>query len=171
MVEFTTRILQFDEQGEKTGWSYVEVPAELANAMKPGNRKSFRVKGFLDDTAVEGLSLLPMGQGNFILALNATIRKKIHKGKGAMLRLRLEPDTKVRVVPAWMIECLEDEPAARDYFFKLPKSHQDYYIRWIESAKTEATRTKRIALAVTAFARKLSYGEMMRYNREQENGR
>jgi hypothetical protein len=28
MVEFTTTILQFAEQGEKTGWSYIEIPAD-----------------------------------------------------------------------------------------------------------------------------------------------
>ena len=164
-MKFTTVILQFEEQGEKTGWTYIEVPSELANELKPNNRRSFRVKGFLDQVAVEGLSLLPMGDGNFILALNSAIRKQIHKGKGAMLDVSLEIDNRVRTVPQWMIECLEDEPEARAYFEKLAVSHQDYYINWIESAKTEATKTKRIAQAVTAFTRKMSYGEMIRFNR------
>jgi hypothetical protein len=36
MVDFTTIILQFAEQGEKTGWTYIEIPADVAQEMKPG---------------------------------------------------------------------------------------------------------------------------------------
>lgn len=45
MIDYTTIILQFAEQGEKTGWTYIEIPADLAQQIKPGNKKSFRVKG------------------------------------------------------------------------------------------------------------------------------
>ncbi len=37
-------------------------------------------------------ALLPMGKGVFIMPLNASLRKAIHKNKGAMLKLRLEED-------------------------------------------------------------------------------
>lgn len=43
-VQFTTTIHKFDKQGEKTGWTYFEIPADLAQKLKPGNKKSFRVK-------------------------------------------------------------------------------------------------------------------------------
>src|ERR1700712_5203696 len=91
MIEFNTIILQFAAQGEKTGWSYIEVPADLAQQMKPGNKKSFRVKGMLDGLPVGGLALMPMGDGNFIMALKAEIRRGIHKNAGAMVRAKLEP--------------------------------------------------------------------------------
>src|SRR5690606_15011371 len=55
MVEFNTEILQFEEKGEKTGWTYIEVPAGIAGQLKPGMRKSFRVKGLLDGFAIEGI--------------------------------------------------------------------------------------------------------------------
>jgi hypothetical protein len=64
MVEFKTIILQFVDQGEKTGWSYISVPADIAQQIKPNNKKSFRVKGMLDGLAVGGLALMPMGEGN-----------------------------------------------------------------------------------------------------------
>ena len=38
MVSFTTTILRFDEMGEKTGWTYIEVAAEYAEKLKPGNK-------------------------------------------------------------------------------------------------------------------------------------
>src|SRR6202012_2212436 len=97
MVEFTTTILQFAEQGEKTGWSYIEIPADLAQQMKPGNKKSFRVKGMLDGLAVSGMALMPMGEGNFIMALKAEVRKGIHKNAGAMLHGSIEEDTDSKV--------------------------------------------------------------------------
>ena len=43
MVQFTTTIKRFAEQGEKTGWTYFVVPAEIALKINPGQKKSFRV--------------------------------------------------------------------------------------------------------------------------------
>ena len=83
-VQFTTTIHKFDKQGEKTGWTYIEIPADVAQKMKPGNKKSFRVKGKLDSFNISGIALLPMGGGVFIMALNATMRKGIGKRHGAI---------------------------------------------------------------------------------------
>jgi len=63
MIDFTTTILQFGQQGEKTGWHYIEIPADIAQQLKPGNKKSFRVKGKLDHFSFSGVALLPMGGG------------------------------------------------------------------------------------------------------------
>src|SRR5688500_7949439 len=89
MIRFTTTILQFGEMGEKTGWTYINIPSELSEKLKPGNKKSFRVKGKLDDYAIRGVALIPMGGGDFIMALNAEIRKGIKKRKGARLQVSL----------------------------------------------------------------------------------
>ncbi|MEI9933350.1 MAG: DUF1905 domain-containing protein [Ferruginibacter sp.] len=67
--------MKFGEQGEKTGWSYILVKKEIAEKLKPGNKKSFRVKGKLDEYSIKGIALVPMGEGNFIMAINATMRK------------------------------------------------------------------------------------------------
>lgn len=162
MVKYITTILQFEEQGEKTGWTYIEIPADIAQQLKAGNKKSFRVKGSLDNYTFEGMSLLPMGEGNFILALNAEVRKNIRKRKGAMLNVQLAVDNKMIQTPGWFLECMEDEPAGLEYFNKLPKSHQNYFVKWIESAKTESTKTRRIAQAVTALSRGFGFSEMIR---------
>src|SRR6201985_2947713 len=116
MIEFNTIILQFAEQGEKTGWSYIEIPADLAQQMKPGNKKSFRVKGMLDDLAVRGMALMPMGEGNFIMALKAEVRKGIHKNAGAMLQVKIEPDDDYKVeMPDDLQERFDFEPAAFEF--------------------------------------------------------
>ncbi|QEC78659.1 YdeI/OmpD-associated family protein [Mucilaginibacter ginsenosidivorax] len=163
MVDFTTIILQFAEQGEKTGWTYIEIPADLAQEMKPGNKKSFRVRGKLDNLDVRGMALMPMGEGNFIMALKKDICKALHKSRGAMLRAQLEPDDDFKfTIPADLLECFEYEPEGEEFFNSLAESHRGYFIKWIESAKTDATRANRIASTINAMVRRMDYGMMLR---------
>ena len=162
MVEYNTVILKFSDKGEKTGWTYIEVPADIATRIKPGCKKSFQVKGWLDGFPIEKINILPIGGGSFILALNAQLRKGIRKKEGAALRVQLESDTSEFEYPADVMECFEEEPEALSYFNKLPGSHQRYFIKWIGSAKTDPTRTKRIAQTINACARRMGYGEMIR---------
>jgi len=163
MIDFTTTILQFAEQGEKTGWSYIEIPADLAQQMKPGNKKSFRVKGMLDGLAVKGMALMPMGEGNFIMALKAEVRKGIHKNAGAMLRVKLEEDIDYKIeIPEDLKDCFDFEPEAYDFYNSLAKSHREYFIKWINEAKTNETRAKRIVNTVNAMLRKWRFNQMLR---------
>lgn len=168
MEIFTTSIKRFAEKGEKTGWSYLDIPADIAELLKPGCRTSFRVKGKLDGHAIEKVSLLPMGGGDFILPLNATLRKALGKNKGAMVTLRLVEDTRSPEISPELLECLRDEPVALERFTSQPPSHQHYFSKWIESAKTEPTKAKRIAMTVQAMLKNLNYGEMIR---EAKNNR
>ncbi|MGI4022911.1 MAG: YdeI/OmpD-associated family protein [Janthinobacterium lividum] len=163
MIELTGILLQFKEKGEKTGWTYLDVPATIANEIKPNNKLSFRVKGLLDGVAINGLALVPMGEGNFILPVKAALRKALGKQKGAMVKMQLEIDHDFKIeMPDDLAKCFADEPEALQYFESLPKSHQHYYFKWINEAKTEPTRTKRIAATLNAAIESLSYGEMIR---------
>ena len=165
MIQFTTTIHKFDAKGEKTGWTYIEIPADLAEKLKPGHKQSFRVKGRLDKHAVSGLALIPMGGGVFILPLNADLRRAIGKRKGAMLAVKLEADDSAFVFNSDFMACLADDPPAREFFESLTGSHQRYFSKWIDSAKTDQTRVKRISMAVNALARKWGYPEMLRQNK------
>jgi hypothetical protein len=162
MIRYTTTLLKFGSQGEKTGWTYVEIPADLAEKLKPGNKKEFKVKGKIDSLKLERVSLLPMGGGKFIMAVNAAMRKAIGKTKGAMVKLELEEDQTAFVFNADLIACLEDDPAAYGFFKTLPGSHQRYFSKWIDSAKTEPTKIKRITMAVNALSKKWGYADMLR---------
>ncbi len=162
MVSFTATIHKFEQQGEKSGWSYIEIPGDLAQKLKPANKKSFRVKGRLDQYAISGVSLLPMGDGNFILPINGEMRRGTGKKHGALLKVQLEEDKKEYQVNAEFIECLSDEPKALANFKALPRSHQNYYSKWIDSAKTEPTRTRRIAAAVSSLAAGADFSQMLR---------
>jgi hypothetical protein len=169
MIQFTSVIEQFAEQGEKTGWSYVSIPPDIAAKLKPGCKKSFRVKGRLDMHPIKQQALLPMGDGFFILPLKASLRKAIHKQKGSMLKLSLEEDKKTPELNKELLECLVDAPKAEKKFLSLPRSHQMYYSNWIMSAKTIQTRAKRIGLTIMAMEKNLSFGEMLRLNAQSVN--
>ena len=162
MVKFSATIQQFAEKGEKTGWSYIVIPPDIADQLNPGVRKGYRVKGKLDQHSIAGVSLLPMGGGSFIIPINAEMRKGTGKRKGAMLNVQLQVDTKPIEMPADFLECLQDEPDAYNHFNTFSKSHQHYFIKWIESAKSVETRARRIAESVNALYKRFDYGQMIR---------
>ena len=162
IVQFTAPIKKFDKQGEKTGWTYIEVPLELAQQLNGENKKGFRVKGKLDHYRIEKTALLPLGNGILILPLNAAMRKATGKGKGATLSVELQVDTQEIKPPAELMECLQDEPVALATFNSLAKSHQNYFTRWINEAKTEATKAGRIAITVSAMLKGQDYGTALR---------
>jgi len=165
MILFTATIHKFAKQGEKTGWTYIEISASQAKKLKPDTRVSFRVKGSLDSFKIKQIALIPMGEGNFIIPLNAAMRKGTGKKLGDKLKVSLEADDSEFVFSQEFIACLQDDPVAYDFFQSLSGSHQKYFSKWIDSAKTTATRTKRIVMAVVALSKKQGYPEMIRANK------
>lgn len=166
MVSFTAVLQKFDKKGEKTGWTYLEIPAEMAQKIKENTRVSFRVKGKIDEFPIKLVALIPMGEGDFILPINAQMRKGIRKIEGASVQLSLEEDQDELSISSELLVCLEDEPAASKAFHAMPKSHQFYYSKWIESAKTIETKSKRISMTVQSLAMGMDYGQMLRYFRD-----
>ena len=162
MIQFTATMYKFDKQGEKTGWTYIEIPVDLALKLKPGNKKEFKVKGKLDAIEIRRTSVLPMGGGIFIMPINAAMRRALSKKQGAMVKVQLLADDSAFVFNKDFMECLSDDPMAKLFFESLPGSHQRYFSKWIDSAKTDETKVKRISLAVNALSKKLGYADMLR---------
>ncbi len=163
MVSFKTTLLKFEKQGEKTGWTYILIPAAIANEIKPDTRTSFRVRGRLDAFPIEQAALLPMGEGDFILPVNGGMRKGIKKKEGAILEVSLEMDDRVHKISEDLLVCLEDEPKALEKFNALAPGHQRYFSNWIEEAKTIETKTKRLSQAVWGLAMGMDFGSMIRH--------
>jgi hypothetical protein len=165
MIQFMTTLHKFDKQGEKTGWTYIEINTTQAKKLKPDTKVSFRVKGTLDSYKIKQIALLPMGDGKFIIPVNAAMRKGIGKKLGDKIKVSIEEDNSEFVFSQDFMDCLRDDPAAQDFFQSLSGSHQKYFSKWIDSAKTSATKTKRIIMAVTALSKKQGYPEMIRANK------
>lgn len=163
MITFKAEIECFGEMGDKSGWNYIAIPQALAQQIKPDCKKSFRIKGKLDQVEISGMATTPMGEGNFILALKKDLRKQLRKEAGAVLDVQLEEDKNFKIeIPEDLELCLIDEQRLLDNFMKLPMSHRNWYINWLNTAKTEATRTKRIVKIISAMDREMTFSEMMR---------
>jgi len=168
MIVFSVVISKFNSNKEKTGWSYIEISERQAEKLKPGTRVSFRVKGLLDNFSIQKAALLPMGDGKFILPFNAAMRKGTKKKVGDKIKVQLELDERTITPSTQFIRCLKDDPRAFDFFNSLPKSHQAYFSKWIDSAKTTVTKTNRITMAVIALGSGQGYGEMIRANKKSK---
>lgn len=167
MIYLKTEIEKYESNSEKTGWSYVYLPQEIADQIKPNSRRGFRVKGFLDELAVNGLSATPIKNDGFIIPLNKNLRKVLRKEEGAVIELRLEFDANFKIeMPEILEVCLAQEEGLLAYFLSLPKSHQNYFINWLNTAKTEPTLSKRLVMLVNAMALKQDFGAMIRANRK-----
>lgn len=163
MIKFTALLEKFGKKGEKTGWTYFVIRSEQTKKINPGVKVSFRVKGKLDDFPIKGVAIIPMGEGDFIMPVNATMRKGIKKQKGEKILVQLELDKDELKINSDFITCLEDDKKAKAFFDKLPKSHQNYFSKWIDSAKTDETKAKRIAQSINGFKMGMNYPEMIRY--------
>jgi len=162
MITFDAVIKRFQNHAEKTGWTYINIPAELADQLKPGTRLTFRVRGKLDNIKIEKLSILPMGNGDFILTLNKQLRKSISKPVGATLKVQITEDKRELEIFPELLACLQDEPIAYKAFLKLTPSHQRYFSKWVTDAKTDQTRVKRIAITVNAMLTNKTFGEALK---------
>jgi len=169
MISFEVLIEKFKDKGEKSGWTYIYIPENLALQIKPKTRTSYRVKGSLDTVPVGGMAMVPMGEGDFIIALKAELRRKLRKKEGDLIRVSLEEDKEFRIpMPPELEEALNDQPHLIENFLKQPKSHQHYYFNWINSAKTDPTRAKRIAMTVNAMDRGFDFGQMIREEKKNK---
>jgi hypothetical protein len=163
MIKFTALLEKFGKKGEKTGWTYFVIRSEYTNKINPGVKTSFRVKGKLDNLPIKSVAILPMGEGDFIMPVNGAMRKGLKKQNGEKIIVQLELDKAPLKLNSDFLACLADDKKAKQFFEKLPKSHQNYYSKWIESAKTDETKAKRIAQAMNGFRMGMNYPEMIRY--------
>jgi hypothetical protein len=162
MPSFKSVIQKFADKGEKTGWRYIAIPSDILLKLKLKNKKEFRIKGVMDDVKFERLACYPIGDGNFIIALNAELRKKLGKKEGAMVSIKFEIDTKGVEKSKELLACLNEEPEAKKQFESLTTAHQNYFHKWINSAKGADTKEGRIVNTINAMLRKMDYGELIR---------
>jgi len=47
-------------------------------------------------------------------------------------------------IPSYIVEFLNNKPDSAAAFEKLPPSHQKEYVRWIEEAKKQETKLRRM---------------------------
>lgn len=169
MHSFAGPILKFDSKGEKTGWTYLPIPADIIKKLKLKDKKGFRIKGSVDDVPFEKMSTYPMGGGEFIIAINTLMRKKLGKKEGAMVKIKFELDSAKNLESKELMQCLKEDPEAMKRFKALLPSHQNYHHRYIDTAKTAATKAARIVNTINALYKGQNFGEMVRSLKEIKN--
>lgn len=162
MHQFKSTYEKFDKKGEKTSWTHIIISESDAQILKPVNKKSFRVRGSLNGVEIAGIAIMPMGGGEFVLPINASIRKKLKLNIGDEVIAMLEEDKDFEIkMPDDLKELLEFENLL-EAFLSQAKSHQNYFIKYIDSAKTIETRVKRLNMTLDAMQKRMNYGEMIR---------
>jgi bifunctional DNA-binding transcriptional regulator/antitoxin component of YhaV-PrlF toxin-antitoxin module len=94
--------------------------------------------------------LIKMGGPHHIVGVPKGIRAKAGKDIGDTIEITVVADDTPRevVVPPDLDAALVPEPAAREFFHALSYTHRKKYVRWIESAKREETRVRRVEKTV-----------------------
>jgi Domain of unknown function (DUF1905)/Bacteriocin-protection, YdeI or OmpD-Associated len=166
MISFSATLEKFGMQGEKTGWIYIPVSAETASEIKPNNKKSFKVKGKIDELTINAVELTAMVEGFFIIPVNTAMRKQMNKSHLDSVYVQLEEDDDLNKLSSELLIAIEAAPEAAAYFNALPPSHKIAYSTWVNAAKSEPVIAKRIAATLKACTLKMSYSDMMKANKE-----
>jgi hypothetical protein len=89
-------------------------------------------------------------RGEFVLGLSRAVRQEAGVEAGDTVEVELELDAAPREVevPAALAAALEGDPSARAAFEALAYTHRKEYAVWVQEAKREDTRQRRVAQAL-----------------------
>lgn len=160
-IRINTALQKYESNGEKTGWSYILSPAKSARKIYDQNKKSFRIKGQIDDFTFHGQATLPIDDGAYILPVKVPCLKKLRKKASDEVLLIMELDLQLYVLNPVMMECLEDDLVALQQFSSFTKSHQNYFSKWVNTTKTGSNLAKRISVILKAMHLKQDYSALI----------
>jgi len=136
------------ERGGKTATGLL-VPDEVVAALRAGKRPPVQVTvgGHTYRTTVASMV------GRFLVPLSAENRTAAGVAAGDDVEVDVLLDTAARevTVPADLVDALEHDDQARQFFDDLAYSHRKEWVRWIEESKKIETRTSRIVRAVESL--------------------
>jgi hypothetical protein len=134
------------ELGGKTATG-MRVPAEVVESLGKGKRPpvSVTINGYIYRSTVAVMG------GEFMLGVSADVRERAGVAAGDEVDVDIELDTEPRevTVPPDFAEALDGDADARRFFDGLSYSNKLRHVLSIEGAKTDQTRQRRIAKAVS----------------------
>ena len=134
------------------GGAYVEVPFDVEKAF---GAKKPKVRAMIEGVPYRGI-LTRMGTECHLLVILKGIREQIGKSFGDEVKITVELDTEPRVleVPKDLLKELKKDKDAQAFFDQLAHTHRREYVLWIEEAKKEETRSRRILKAIEMLKKK-----------------
>jgi hypothetical protein len=123
-----------------------EVVAGLGSSRRPAVRVTLGGHTYRSTIAARG--------GKFLLPVSADNREAagVDAGDEVLVRVALDTEPRVVVVPSDFDAALDAEPEAKRFFSTLSYSEQRWFVLGIEGAKKPETRARRIEKAVERLA-------------------
>ncbi len=122
-------------------FTFVAIPFSPREAW--GARPRYPVTGTINEVPVRG-TLGVLGQAYFLRLGAAWLRDSgVEPGATVTVRLSLEGPHEGNLAPD-ITTALSKNPKAKAFFDSLPTFYRKNFIRWIESAKRDETRARRI---------------------------
>jgi hypothetical protein len=139
-------------QNAGEGGAFVEVPFDVEEAF--GSKRP-KVKATIEGVSYRG-TLVRMGTECHLLIILKGIREQVGKTFGDEVKITVELDTEPRVVaiPKDLADALKKDREAKIRFGKLSYTHQKEYVTWIEEAKKDETRQRRLAKTIVMLKAK-----------------
>ncbi len=146
-IQFTTKLVLSE------GWVCLNLPKYASG--KLGSRGRVPITGSINGFPIR-TSAFPVAGRTHMILVNKDMQQGANVGAGDRVNVVIEVDTKPRTVkvPADVKKALARSPAAKAAFEKLSYTHRKEYVRWIEDAKKDETRARRIQKAVATLSRR-----------------
>lgn len=121
----------------------MEVPFDVEKAF--GSKKP-RVQVLIEGVPYRG-TLVRMGTECHLLLILKSIREQVGRTFGDEVKVSVELDVEERVaiVPLELKRAFKSNKEAKAAFEKLSYTHKKEYVMWIEEAKREETRARRVS--------------------------
>ncbi|MCL4221260.1 MAG: YdeI/OmpD-associated family protein [Phycisphaerales bacterium] len=133
------------------GGAYVDIPFDVGKAF--GSKRP-KVCATFDGEPYRGTAVR-MGADCHMLIILKSIREKIGKRPGDRVKVTMALDGTPRIItpPKDFSAEMKAVPEAAAFWKALAYTHKREYVKWIEEARREETRQRRIAKAVAMLAR------------------
>lgn len=131
-------------------WTYVRVPEPACERLSVGSARA-AVAAAVNGAEFHGSVMTGPG-GYRYLVVNGSVRRaagNVTAGDEVDVEVWLDRQVRAVSVPDDLRAALTSEQAARKNFDAMSYSRQREYVAWIESAKKEETRQRRVSQAVT----------------------
>jgi hypothetical protein len=143
-VKFTAKI----EKHEGMDAGYIVFPYDVKKLY--GVKGQVKVKAVFDGAVVYRGSLAKMGMSYHVLGITKEIRYLLGKTFNDDIIVEIEKDDEARevIIPGDVLPLLDKNLKAKKFFESLSYTDKKEYIRWIETAQKEETRTRRIGIFI-----------------------
>ncbi|HYC77573.1 MAG TPA: YdeI/OmpD-associated family protein [Planctomycetota bacterium] len=134
------------------GWVHVPLPAAATRLL--GGRRAAPVI-FVAEGRAFRTTALPDGAGGLYVNFNREMRDAVGRGVGDPVACEVRPDRAPRVVaaPDDLARALRRHAAASAGFEAMPPSHRRHLVAYLEEAKADATRRRRVEKCVASCVR------------------